>query len=46
MGQVLSAEQVARYREDGFLCPLPALSPNEARDCRMMLDNVPRRTGS
>src|SRR2546427_11163057 len=38
MGQALSAEQVARYREDGFLCPLPALSPNEARDCRMMLE--------
>src|SRR5207247_615589 len=37
MGQVLSAEQVARYREDGFLCPLPALSATEARDCRRRL---------
>ena len=32
MGQALSAKQVVRYREDGFLCPLPALSTLEARD--------------
>ena len=38
MGQVLSAEQVARYREDGFLCPVPALSVREARDCRLKLE--------
>ena len=38
MGEVLSAEQVARYREDGFLCPLPALSATEARDCRRRLE--------
>jgi hypothetical protein len=29
---------VARYHEDGFLCPLSALSPAEALDCRAMLE--------
>jgi hypothetical protein len=38
MGQALSAKQVARYREDGFLCPLSALSTLEARDCRAKLE--------
>ena len=32
MGQALSAKQVVRYREDGFLCPLSELSTLEARD--------------
>jgi hypothetical protein len=38
MGRVLSAAEIARYQEDGFLCPLPALSPTEARDCRGRLE--------
>jgi hypothetical protein len=35
---MLSDEQVARYREDGFLCPLPALSADAASDCRRQLE--------
>ena len=38
MVRALSGEQVARYHEDGFLCPVPALSPVEARDCRARLE--------
>ena len=38
MARALSDEQVARYHEDGFLCPVPALSPAEARDCRARLE--------
>src|SRR6266542_665688 len=38
LARALSDAQVARYHEDGFLCPLPALSPAEARDCRAMLE--------
>jgi phytanoyl-CoA dioxygenase PhyH len=38
MGRALSAKQVARYREDGFLCPLPALSALEARDGRLKIE--------
>jgi ectoine hydroxylase-related dioxygenase (phytanoyl-CoA dioxygenase family) len=29
---------MARYQIDGFLCPLPALSIDEARDCRERLE--------
>jgi phytanoyl-CoA dioxygenase PhyH len=38
MARALSGEQVARFHEDGFLCPVPALSPAEARDCRARLE--------
>lgn len=38
MGRALSDEQVARYRQDGFVCPVPALSPAEARECRGRLE--------
>lgn len=38
MGLVLSAEQVARYVEDGFVCPVPALSAIEAHECRRKLE--------
>jgi hypothetical protein len=38
MPLALSGEQVARYHEDGFVCPIPALSPAEARDCRARLE--------
>lgn len=45
MGRALSAEQVARYYEDGFLCPVPALSPAEARDCRARLESFEASQG-
>ena len=38
VGRALSDADVARYHADGFLCPLPALSPDEARDCRGQLE--------
>ncbi len=38
MARALSDEHVARFHEDGFLCPVPALSPAEARDCRARLE--------
>jgi non-heme Fe2+,alpha-ketoglutarate-dependent halogenase len=36
--RVLSDEQVARYQEDGFVCPVPLLSLAEARECRASLE--------
>jgi non-heme Fe2+,alpha-ketoglutarate-dependent halogenase len=38
LARALTDAAVARYHEDGFLCPVPALSPAEARDCRAMLE--------
>ena len=38
MVRALSDEQVARYHEYGFLCPVPALSSAEARECRARLE--------
>lgn len=34
MGKVLTEEQTARYRRDGYLYPIPALSPAELGACR------------
>jgi non-haem Fe2+, alpha-ketoglutarate-dependent halogenase len=38
MARALSDAEVERYREDGFLCPVPALSPAEAGACRAWLE--------
>src|SRR5258708_39419571 len=38
LARALTDAEVARYHENGFLCPIPALSPAEARDCRVMLE--------
>ena len=38
MTRALTDQQVARYREAGFLCPLPALTPDEVRECRRKLE--------
>ena len=35
---MLSQEQVARYRHDGYLYPFPALSPKELAECNDGLD--------
>ena len=45
MARALSEAQVARFREDGFLCPLPALAPAEARDCRRRLESFEASQG-
>lgn len=31
---MLSAEQIERYRNEGFLCPIPVLAPDELRRCQ------------
>ena len=38
MARALSDQQVARFHEDGYLCPVPALSAADARDCRARLE--------
>jgi len=45
VSRALSDEQVARYREDGFVCPVPALSPAEVRQCRARLEAFERSQG-
>jgi hypothetical protein len=42
---MLTAEQVDRYRWDGYLFPLPALSPEEIATCRDGLDRFERWLG-
>ncbi len=38
MPKVLSEEAVARYRRDGYLCPIDIFSPEEAADYRQKLE--------
>ena len=38
MTRALSDQQVARFHEDGYLCPVPALSAADVRDCRARLE--------
>ena len=45
MGKVLSEAQVAQYHRDGFLCPIDAFSPKEARGFRDRLEDFERRDG-
>jgi hypothetical protein len=40
----LSPEQVRSFREDGYLAPLPVLSPSEVSDARANLDSLLRGT--
>ena len=46
MARALSDEQVARFHEDGYLCPVPALSQADARDCRAGLEAFEASQGS
>jgi len=43
---MLTAEQVERYRWDGYLFPLPALSPGELRACNEGLSRFEHWLGS
>jgi non-haem Fe2+, alpha-ketoglutarate-dependent halogenase len=43
---MLTAEQVERYRWDGYLYPLSALSPDELTACNEGLGRFERRLGS
>lgn len=45
MPKHLTEAQVAQFRRDGFIFPLDALTPAEARECRDCLEDYERRTG-
>jgi non-heme Fe2+,alpha-ketoglutarate-dependent halogenase len=45
MGKVLSEADIARYHRDGFLSPIDAFSPDEAREFRDRLEAFERRDG-
>ncbi len=40
MGTPLAPADVARYRRDGFVFPIPVLSASEAADCRRRLEHA------
>lgn len=45
MAKVLSDDQIAFYREHGYLCPFDGVGGAEARDMREVLDAYERRAG-
>jgi non-heme Fe2+,alpha-ketoglutarate-dependent halogenase len=45
MGKVLSDADIARYRRDGFLCPIDAFSAEAARGFRDRLEEFEQRDG-
>lgn len=44
-GATLSAQQIERYRRDGFVCPVPVMSAAEAAGLRRQLEAVEARQG-
>ena len=38
----LSARQVEQYQDDGFVCPVPVMSPQEAAGLRRQLGHLRR----
>ena len=45
MKNALNADQVAQYRRDGFVCPVPGLTVDEARDVRDAIEGLERSHG-
>ena len=45
MSGALTANQIASYGRDGYVCPVPALSQNEAGDVRDTIEAFERSTG-
>ena len=45
MGKLLSAAEVARYREDGYLCPIRALTAEDAARYRARLEAAEAAAG-
>lgn len=45
MTNALSADQVARYRRDGYVCPVPGLSAADAAEVREAIEAFERRSG-
>jgi hypothetical protein len=45
MPKKLSAEQIAGYQRDGYVCPVDAFSPERARRWRERLEDFERAEG-
>ncbi len=45
MGNALSAAQIAKYREDGYVFPVPALTAADAAAVRAEIEGFERRSG-
>ena len=45
MARVLDAEAIGAYRDDGFICPITMMSPEEARHCRDQLESFEEEHG-
>ena len=45
MPKKLSAEQIAGYERDGYVCPVDAFSPERARGWRERLEDFERAEG-
>lgn len=45
MTSTLNETQIAGYRRDGYVCPVPALAPDEAADVRDTIEAFERRSG-
>jgi ectoine hydroxylase-related dioxygenase (phytanoyl-CoA dioxygenase family) len=45
VGQSFSAAALARYARDGYVCPVPVLSADEARQYRLRLERAERDLG-
>ena len=45
MGKSLDATQIARYRSNGYVFPVPALTPTEATEVRTEIEGFERRSG-
>lgn len=46
MTKALTTEQVAEFRDNGFLAPIPALSPAEIAACLAGLERLETELGS
>lgn len=46
MSNGLTSDQLSRYRDDGYLFPLSAMSASEARECRTALEAVEAKTAA
>jgi non-haem Fe2+, alpha-ketoglutarate-dependent halogenase len=45
MSNTLNGDQIAAYRRDGYVCPVPAVSQAEAADVRDTIESFERRSG-
>ena len=45
MPTTLTSAQITQYKRDGFLCPLPAVAPDEAQRYCNAVDDLERALG-